>query len=140
MPLIDLSLASHFVGVIITWPSGIRYRNQTGGSACSHPEHEGVLALLTDDVGATLNALTEHFEDVKKVPKRVGISHATADFVDEVLHEYPEHTFISVDRDRLDESHEAWVHVTLSPVKSDHDQSVGWFPAGKGVLVWENSD
>ena len=139
LPVIDLSLASGHVGVIVMWPSGVRYTTQTGGTACFHPEAEGVFALLTDDYKRILEHLTEHFEGVRDVAGWTGISEATASFIEQVVHGYPEHRGIHVDRERLEESHEAWVYVTVSPIDDDLSPFVN-FGVVNGVLTWENSD
>lgn len=81
----------------------------------------------------------EHFDAIKNVPTWMGISEATAAFVDDFMHGYSEHRGISVDWKRLAESHEAWVYVDISPV-GDPIPLFANFGSAKGVLTWENSD
>lgn len=61
----------------------------------------------------------------------------SADQVDAILTRYNFSEGILVDRAKLEESHEAWVYVTLTPGKWRVYQG----PPGKeGVLTWVNSD
>lgn len=121
------------VALIVKTPSGVRYTNQAGGYACSHPELEGVLVPVPLKVGRPeVDALQQHFH---------GSWHALqpndADVIDGVLWRY-DLGFLSVDRDLLDQSYEAWVHVRIDPAGArELFDAPDWRSA---VLTWQNSD
>jgi|GEM_PF-608699 len=168
-PLIQL-YDSVGIGVIIKHPSGVRYGNQVGGVAVLQWEAEGVYVPLYSDIIPQERMLHDHFAGHKwKSNCFNGIDTETADFVDEVLQANITTRFIKVDRTKLDESVEAWIHVTISAppekpvVNYDEDAGVGIAPDGDtvhdkdhampvllypifgfgdcyGILTWENSD
>ena len=47
------------LGLIIEYPSGVNYTNQTGGYACHHPVQEGAFIVLDNSKG--LNDKLEEF-------------------------------------------------------------------------------
>src|SRR5262249_69352 len=60
-PIVD-GLVFNGLGLIIRWPSGVRYTSQVAGHACEHPMVEGVFVPLFDDLGRpALHALRQHF-------------------------------------------------------------------------------
>jgi hypothetical protein len=69
-----------------------------------------------------------------------GIDEETADFVDGLLAASPLTRGIIVDRTRLKESMEAWVHVTITSDSQNDDRAFRGFDGGSGVLTWDNSD
>lgn len=122
-PLIKLYNTSG-IGVIINFPSGVIYSNQAGGTSCLQPEAEGVYVPLFNQVNDQEKKLYDYFTD----PKRMWfgsakISEDDADFIDKILGESVFTSFIKVDRDRLDDSHEAWVHVAIGTQPQEHPQS-----------------
>jgi hypothetical protein len=138
------------LGLIIEYPSGIIYSNQTGGTSCLHPEVEGVFVPLRNDIEAKEprlfspgNDLFRCFEGPKHngtgaVP---GLDRADADFIEGVLQKYSLGNIVTVDRDRLRDSHEAWVHVVVNR-EEEHDsifRGLGPYPR-PGVLTWTNTD
>jgi len=119
------------LGLILKVPSGIFYTNQAGGYACEHPEIEGVFFPLPVKPGkAELSALTRHFEGTWN-----HITESDADLVDRVLRKNG-HEKIRVDRTKVDQSFEAWVHVQ---VEGGLDDLIG-FDTCEAVLIWPNSD
>jgi len=139
------------LGLLIEWPSGILYSNQTGGTACLHPEVEGLFVPLRNDCerdGDRLlspeNDLLEYFEGPKH--RGTGAIHGLdaddAEFITSVLAKWHLHQ-IAVDHTRLSDSHEAWVHVVID---GEADRGDGLplrgFPPHrlKGILTWSNSD
>jgi Family of unknown function (DUF6210) len=127
------------VGVIIFCPSGAVYSNQTGGYACNQPGAEGVFVpLLSEENGlgqVAQNMIDKHFWDKYGGWTNGGIDEETANFLDQDF--FPHfHTTIGlkVDRQRLKESHEAWVYLEPSDF-------IGFDPKMSGaVLTWINSD
>lgn len=49
----------NFVGVIIPYKSGVAYTNQCGGTACVHPEKEGIYIPLS-----STKLLQDPFRDI----------------------------------------------------------------------------
>ncbi len=126
------------LGLIIKCKSGVQVSNQTGGHGCLHPELEGIYVPLRTKVEVLENYFTGPKWDGWCME---GIDQETADFIDDLLAKEPDAKFISVDRTRLKESHEAWVFVNIREPKV----SVGWtvwsgFGTTEGILTWPNSD
>lgn len=120
------------LGLVIACPSGVVYTNQVGGYACQHPELEGVFVPLPGSAAEKLNA----FFTGPKWNCRCydAIDTETATFIDAILTELD--TSLCVDREKMADSCEAWIWVTLSR------NSLLWLglDEGTGVLTWENSD
>ena len=139
------------LGLIIEWPSGILYSNQTGGTACLHPEVEGVFIPLRNDCerdGDRLlspeNELLEYFEGPKHRGTGAirGLDTDDAELITSVLAKWQLHQ-LAVDRTRLGDSHEAWVYVVIEGELAGGDGlPLRGFPAHplKGILTWSNSD
>jgi hypothetical protein len=124
------------LGLILAVPSGVRYRNQAAGYACWKFEIEGVLVPMPLGEGRVpLHALEDHFDS--------GWEHLEvedADAIDRIL-AVANFDFVKVDRERLHESYEAWVHVRLTPPDPDrHSELFLGLSVDRGVLTWENSD
>jgi hypothetical protein len=141
------------LGLIVEHPSGIIYSNQTGGTSCFHPEVEGVFVPLRNEMdheGPRLispeNDLFAYFEGPKHggAGATSGLDSDDADFIDDLLRKHSLGDIVAVDRERLRESHESWVHVTVKQEeKSDHGikifRGLGPYPR-PGVLTWSNTD
>lgn len=127
---------------IVQCPSGVIYRNQVGGLATYQEELEGVLSPLdlSDDIEGQLEAFP--------YPQgRRGITVAIADAIDALLASRPGANFLKVDRARLSECWEAWVHVLIDTPERDEQSLSGpyfgpvyGFGTTTGVLTWPNSD
>ena len=140
-------------GVIIQWPSGIVFTNQTGGTLCLQPELEGIYAPLSNNLGiapqiflSPENDLMEYFDGAKYEGTGAtdGLDLADADFIDSVLSKWKLFSCMQTDRTRLRESHEAWVYVTISGEEEIEDalklfRGFGPYPA-VGVITWQNGD
>ncbi|MEM8530813.1 MAG: DUF6210 family protein [Chloroflexota bacterium] len=139
------------LGLIISWPSGIIYTNQTGGTACLQPELEGIFVPLRNECTAKERTLIspehdlwDYFTNGKWAGTGAtsGLGTEDAAFIDALLNRVWLFPAIRVDRQRLKESHEAWVFVSItgdelgsSPLFS------GFAPYPRtGVLTWQNSD
>jgi hypothetical protein len=73
-----------------------------------------------------------------------GLDAEDADFIDAILRSNALSDSISVDRTRLRESHEAWVHVLVHrEEENQHDLKIfcglGPYPR-PGILTWTNTD
>jgi|HubBroStandDraft_6_1064221.scaffolds.fasta_scaffold54594_2 hypothetical protein len=127
------------VMLVIDHPSGVIYANQAGGTSCLQPELEGVLVPLELEP----SRLAALFGTASSE-----ISPAIANAIDKLLASGPGTSSLRVDRARLAESYEAWVHVTgeSPPVVRDVDATETffgeWYGFGSlhGVLTWPNRD
>jgi hypothetical protein len=71
-----------------------------------------------------------------------GLDNDDADFIDRTLERAQLDSVFRVDRYRLSESHEAWVHLVLTSSGTDaHPIFRGFAPyPRRAVLTWGNSD
>ena len=147
---ITVSLFGHVgTGVIVAWPSGIFYTNQTCGHVCRQPELEGVFVPLGNDVdleGRLLgpeSLLHEYFAGPAHVGwgAEHGLDEADAQVIESALHKNHLLRIVTVDRSRLRDSHEAWVYVLIGEPDSSFPMFTGMgpYPLG-GILTWVNSD
>src|SRR5579863_7633525 len=123
--------------LIVEHASGVHYQNQVNGVVCWQAEIEGVMAPLhfPPEIAAPLAALD--------YPQGIGgISSQIADSIDALLASTPSTSFLKVDRDRLDDSCEAWIYVSietpLERIQGEDHGSVYGFGTARGVLTWEN--
>lgn len=137
------------LGLILAWPSGVVITNQTGGTSNLSPELEGVFVPLRNyrtHKGSVLispeNELFAYFARDKWGGSGAteGIDLDDAEFIETTIDNlFPT---IRVDRDRLAESHEAWIHVKVfgdEPCDSPLFSGFAPYPRA-GVLTWQNSD
>jgi hypothetical protein len=139
------------LGLIVEWPSGVVFSNQTGGTTCLQPEFEGVFVPLRNDCqlpGERLlspeTELVAYFEGPKHRGAGAirGLDEGDVQFIGSVLAKWRLGAFIAVDSSRLAESHEAWVHVIVGADDRAHELSLFEFAPypRRGVLTWSNSD
>lgn len=156
-PLIVLhSLGEDCLGLILLCSSGVAYTNQTGGLYCTHPSAEGVFMPI--GTGAQQAALAHVFGGGASS----AIDAREADLIDEVLSRSDDTNILSVDRERLTDSHEAWVFVTVAPHPSRYPRlplvgsaetyadphspirqsfsPIFGFGGARGILTWPNRD
>ncbi|WP_299247412.1 DUF6210 family protein [uncultured Aquimarina sp.] len=137
------------LGIIIEFPTGVLITNQTGGTACLHPEIEGVYVPLANDYKEATKeflspeiALIDYFESAKYKGSGAlkGIDLEDVAVINEILAQFSLHKMITIDLEKLQESHEAWIHIKISP--NSHLGILKGFSghALKGVLTWSNSD
>ena len=133
-------------GLILEWPSGVIYSNQTGGTSCLQPEFEGIFIPIGNDfqpdppqMCSPEIQLSEHFESKYEGSGAThGIDEDDALAIEAALKKYRLWPQITVNRQRLRESHEAWIHVTVQHL---HDIAVNLPPQPRqGILTWCNSD
>jgi hypothetical protein len=128
--------------LLVEYPSGVRYENQVGGVVCYRERIEGVLSPV--DVS---REGTERIQNCPYPSGAQGITGEIADTIDYILSTHPGARHLTVDRDRIDESWEAWVHVRIeAPTDAAHDVMGSYsglvygFGSARGVLTWPNSD
>ena len=138
LPIVDLRERG-VPGVIVSHPSGVVFTNQVGGYACQHPVIEGVFIPLNRPGLQT--ALDQYFFYGPKWEGHCyrGIDEETATVLDHLLAGHPMTRGIAVDRARLADSVEAWIHVIITPHRDGEDALTG-FDGRTAVLTWENSD
>ena len=71
----------------------------------------------------------------------LGLDEMDAELIDGELREIAFGDCLRVDRARLRESHEAWVHVVLDGSDEESSLFAGFGPyPRRGVITWPNSD
>jgi len=140
-PLVQLWCGQR-LGLIVLHPSGVYYSNQTGGHACLHPLAEGIFVPIRDDTLDLEKELKDYFVGPKwKGWCSEGIDEETATFVDDVLAKSHLTRDVTVNRNRIIDSHEAWVYVDYrNPKTADWNSEITGFGQCQAVLTWENSD
>lgn len=131
--LLELSGAA----LIVPGDTGVYFTNQVDGGACRHPVCEGILIPINNDMPADHQ---EHLERMLCLLFDGGwgtITKQKADQIDAVLQSYPETKGISVDRDLLHRSVEAWTYVIG---KETEYSCYSGFGEIRGILTWRNSD
>jgi hypothetical protein len=123
------------LGLIVKAATNVIYTNQTGGLSCWHPKVEGFLVPLRTPLGMRELEALRNVCDCED-----GIDSETADQVESILGRIG-FKGIRVDRSKLAESWESWIHVILSgelgykvPLEGARPE---WLEA---VLTWPNSD
>ncbi len=130
------------LALIICEKTGVKYTNQAGGVCCIECSVEGILTILLDLLGKIKNRLS------KCTINTTYLTSKEADIVDKILSKAPTTCFLSVDREKLDKSMEAWVYVNIDYNYEKIRERTGLdayieferFSATKGVLTWGNSD
>lgn len=127
------------VGLIIPLNTGIVFTNQVCGTACLHPELEGIFVPFNDCL------LQEDYRDSLEY-KLIqlfaengwgAITKEQAEQIDNYLSIFPETKGASVDLQRLEESYESWVWINVEP---SIDSGLSEFGSFQAVLTWQNSD
>lgn len=138
---VDLALTLEWPVLIVEASTGVVYSNQVYGTSALHPELEGWLMPLPDQTRRLPGLLDDHFQAEPYSltgadrTRGTGITEATADWLDEVV--LP--NCARVDRERLDDSREAWVYLRVASESEDFPLWVLDRPR-RGVLTWPNSD
>ncbi|KYG09597.1 hypothetical protein BE21_16980 [Sorangium cellulosum] len=129
------------LGVILQHPSGVLYTNQTRGVCCAQPEMEGVFVPF--DAEESWLRLNAYFVGPKYegTGAMQGLDDEDATFIESVVRDARTGVPLIVDRSRLKESHEAWVHVLIEGEAEKIGVVSGFGPyPRRGVLTWPNSD
>ena len=131
------------LSLLLPAKSGIVYANQTGGYHCWQQEMEGYLLPLFSafDEVKQGQLVADHFTG----PKwhgwcGEGIDAETADYIDGVLQMTPHTDWLATDRQRIEESHEAWIYVYPKEIRDTYTIEFDGFEFQSAVLTWENSD
>jgi len=124
--------------LIVPEKTGVTFTNQVNGTACEHPKLEGILIPINND------CLPEDYNDLLETQLCLlhdwswgKITEEIADSIDAVLSKYPETSGIKVNRDRINDSVESWVHVIAKETKFSCYRG---FDDIHGILTWQNSD
>lgn len=120
------------LALIIKSESDVAYYNQAGGYACLKPSSEGILILIDDEMRAILKGLS--FIIINK-PR---LTDKDADQIDDILNSNTGSKGLIVDRNKLEDSMEAWVHVLINYQNANFD--IKGFKEVEGILTWNNSD
>lgn len=139
------------LGLLLPGPSGVLYTNQTGGYACLQPEVEGFLVPLCNDLSLDPVALLGPEPDLHAYfvgPRHdgsgavFGLDEGDADALSRILTKHRLDAVLEINRSRLLDSHEAWVHVmVLADDVGPAPAFVGFGPYPRpGILTWGNSD
>lgn len=132
--------------LLVPAPTGIVYQAQAGGTVCLQPALEGFLVPFGNDVELddhrVISLENELFSELASHGQ--SFDSEMADRLDALLQRYGESHYrpmsrVRVNRDRLHESFEAWVHVIVSAGEPTVPIfGVSW-PL-HAVLTWNNSD
>lgn len=132
-------------GLIIPASTGVVYVNQVGGTTCDQRELEGVFVPIGNDVsleGQLISAENELFDAFRGSGQPFSV--ADADRFDALVQAYARAHWIPMglvrgDRERLEQSTEAWVHVIVDDGDPGMPVSGVRWPA-RAILTWTNSD
>ena len=165
LPLIEVP-ADLGLSLILKCPVGCGYFQQTGGHSCLQSWAEGLLVPLPAPRSTTEERLQSLFGPASKYGGHCasGIDEADAEQIDSLLaahhHAFEGERVIRVDRARLRDSWEAWVHVVVGahperpprlPLSLGQPSPLGspvnaffWpffgLPSRQAVLTWANGD
>jgi hypothetical protein len=128
-------------------PSGVFYYNQVCGHSCLQKFEEGVFSYIRDDGNELYKTVSEYLLYKDRLAPE------DADFLDGQFIRSSDTKYLRIDRNRLNDSMEAWVYVTIDQrsINQPFDdnfkgESVYYNTAFKGftctgaVLTWDNSD
>ncbi|MGX7668754.1 DUF6210 family protein [Flavobacterium pedocola] len=133
------------LGLIINYPTGITFTNQTGGTACYQSSCEGLYLPIGNDITVDENrlvspsiALEKYFTNAKHSGHGAtdGLDRDDYDEINKTLKAYHLSDSIAIDEESLAKSHEAWIYVKIKNLDLIDD-----FPENlDGILTWSNSD
>jgi hypothetical protein len=123
--------------VIVLMGTGVVYVNQVGGTLCRQNEAEGILVPFASELDGASQELTLLTHLRKLLLEALSLTNEQADSVNALLAAGCPSLAITVDRSRLDENCEAWVHVDIHQGEFSSMQGFG---ECKGILTWPNSD
>lgn len=140
-PVIQVEL-QEFEGVcfIIGHESGVEYSHQCGGLSCEQRQMQGFLVPCPLSVPIS-KKLYEHFYAEPKYQGHCysGLDEEDAELIDDLLASV-DYAGLSVDRDLLSKSVEAWVYLKVNVDYPCIPYCWNSDPASTVVMVWENSD
>jgi transcriptional antiterminator Rof (Rho-off) len=125
------------LAIILEWSSGIVYETQTAGIACRDGRAEGVLIPIA---GHTLEEDILQYIYKKYNEHCWDLDVADADHIDFAFQKNYDTKYFTVNRDKLKESREAWIHITIQ-YPSDYKWPLfKGVSANQAILTWKNSD
>ncbi|MEO1209266.1 MAG: DUF6210 family protein [Cyanobacteria bacterium J06638_20] len=140
-PIIQAEL-QEFDGVcfIVGYESGVEYTHQCGGLSCEQRKMQGFLVPCPQSIPIS-EQLYAHFYTGPKYKGHCykGLDEEDAVLIDDLLASVG-YDPLSVDRDLLKKSVEAWVYLKISPTNPCFPYCYNSDPASSVVMVWENSD
>ncbi len=132
------------LGIILLYPSRVLYTNQVGGHNCLQLTAQGVYVPMFDEIKGLEQEkkLYKHFTGSKWVGGcGNGIDEETANFIDSILSESYYTKYLTVDRTKLDDCVEAWIHVNIdTDLMGLTSPAIRNFDSLEAILTWANSD
>ena len=128
----------HTFLLIVKHPTGVLYSNQTGGSACDHPQVEGFVLPLDGGrvAGVVIEELGGLWRDIYDCTYPYeDLVEATNPLLDKLCRG------MKLDLSGKNSMQEAWLHVLFplpQPLRSKGEGSI--LETVAGVLTWTNSD
>jgi len=125
--------------LIIPGKTGVTYTNQVGGTECAYPELEGSIVPVEYDIQleTPMNSLTLKIGKLFPEGNPGDITNDIAENIQFLLDSSPYTKDIKIDRSKLNQSKEAWLHVKVQGSLDDMiDSSIDKV----AVLTWSNSD
>jgi hypothetical protein len=132
--------------LVIPHATGIIYTNQVGGHACFHPQAEGFLVPIANDVGlAPENRFLSPENDLflyftKQHSCGESLTENDALKIEGIMHQLPLWGGLTVDRKRLADSVEAWVFVRIADSENKPIPVDGLTYPLDAILTWTNTD
>ncbi len=124
-------------GVIILDSTGVVYFNQAGGTACLQKKAEGLFVPVSNDPPLDSMELNLSTRLRSLTQGEVGVSHSIAREINALLLEVSSTDTYQVDMNRLKESQESWVYISVTP-QGEYSQYNG-YDTFDAVLTWPNS-
>jgi hypothetical protein len=132
-------------GLIIKAKTGIVWTNQAGGVSCLQPECEGLFVPYGNDLsfdGKLISLESTLFEVFQKADEQTWVQLFERALASYAAAHWAPFREIELDRSRLRDSVEAWVHVIYRPTPESYPPLVEGLgePPFEAVLTWSNSD
>jgi len=112
--------------------SNVTYLNQTSGTLCAQRYARGVFVFVENEVKSLYKVITPYMKEKSRLTTE------DADFLDAAFSGKLYAKNLLVDRTKLKQSSEAWVHVKINP--DAKNSCYTGFNAVSGILTWDNSD
>ncbi len=126
--------------LIVQAPTGVLYENQTCGISCLQESLEGVLIPITNEPPLADFVEASYTMQLRKLTEGLPeIDDRVASEIDRLLASISSSEVVTVNRHRLQDSHEAWVFVQ---VQAPGDANGSIHPEHQrltGILTWPNS-
>jgi hypothetical protein len=131
-------------GLIIKAKTGIVWTTQAGGVSCLQPECEGLFVPFGNDLGFDGKLISLEgtlFEVFRKADKKTWVQLFERALEWYAAEHWAPFRELELDRTRLRDSVEAWVHVIYRPTPDSYPlfEGLGEGPF-EAVLTWSNSD